>query len=515
MAEKTTREILDDINSGVTKVNARIDEIEKRSDLGSDEGKDEIRAIVSEIMEAQKAARKNIAPQRAPIDTVADKAAAIAADQTGGLFAKKYRMPYNKLIKDIGAMHPVISKTSDRDQLMELGEAHDSVHCVKGYISTKFKNDTEAERFERFVKHADVQRYAHLCKLAGYHEKADEIMNPGASGQSSLDFTFLSSNLVDRVGTEYEIANLFFHFTMTRASQEINIPTNEAICLLGGGGTTPPLTTYPSGGITPTPPLTYMQQLNFEKTLFTAKHALVFLPFDDDMVEDSIIPWMPYVMNQAVVGLARGADRACLDGDAVGAHMDHHANDPVVTPDYRVAYNGLRAMSLTNQGVDASGAVTTALLDTAREALGVFARRVSLLRIITGYTQWFKMIKLAEFQKLNEVGSLAQAVHGEFGNFRGIPVVLSDFIREDLNASGVYDDSVTTKSVIHVVRPDRFWFGTFNGVETETTRIAPQLMTLVQTDVRRAFMPVDKQLITSAPAFDAGDAPCSTIYDLS
>ena len=46
---------------------------------------------------------------------------------------------------------------------------------------------------------------------------------------------------------------------------------------------------------------------------------------------------------------------------------------------------------------------------------------------------------------------------GELGRFDGSPVIVSEFIPQDLNATGIYDGATETKTVIMLVSKNAFW----------------------------------------------------------
>jgi len=49
---------------------------------------------------------------------------------------------------------------------------------------------------------------------------------------------------------------------------------------------------------------------------------------------------------------------------------------------------------------------------------------------------------------VDKYGQFATVLNGELGKIDGIPVIVSEKIRENLNASGVYDGTTTTKTLL-------------------------------------------------------------------
>lgn len=56
-------------------------------------------------------------------------------------------------------------------------------------------------------------------------------------------------------------------------------------------------------------------------------------------------------------------------------------------------------------------------------------------------------------------GDLATVVTGELARYQGIPIVTSEYMRSDLNATGVYDATTTNRTGILLVNYTRWWVG--------------------------------------------------------
>jgi len=83
-----------------------------------------------------------------------------------------------------------------------------------------------------------------------------------------------------------------------------------------------------------------------------------------------------------------------------------------------------------------------------------------------------------------------KTAYGGFGYMKGIPVVVSDKMREDLNASGVYDASTTSKSTLLIVRRGAFKTGSRRLIRFMATQLVGQDAYQLDVTMRNAFSPV-------------------------
>jgi len=62
---------------------------------------------------------------------------------------------------------------------------------------------------------------------------------------------------------------------------------------------------------------------------------------------------------------------------------------------------------------------------------------------------------------------------GELGKYQGIPIVVSDYCRSDLNATGVYDGITVNRTAILLVNTTRAFIGTRRPVQTKISEDLP------------------------------------------
>jgi hypothetical protein len=100
--------------------------------------------------------------------------------------------------------------------------------------------------------------------------------------------------------------------------------------------------------------------------------------------------------------------------------------------------------------------------------MGKYGIMPDRLAIVASINAYYNMLALTEVLTLQNYGPNATILTGELGRFDAIPIVVSEFQRQDLNASGVFDNVTTTKTAFQYVNLDQFMIGNRRG-QTMTT----------------------------------------------
>ena len=119
--------------------------------------------------------------------------------------------------------------------------------------------------------------------------------------------------------------------------------------------------------------------------------------------------------------------------------------------------------------------------DTAvlRQVMGAYGVDPAQLVTILPFEQYFAWLKDASLKTIDLMGPAATLVTGMLGAIGGMPVMVSELFRQDLNASGVYDSTTTTKHGYLIVRRDGWVVGakraitvkTFEDITTDTLQV--------------------------------------------
>lgn len=225
---------------------------------------------------------------------------------------------------------------------------------------------------------------------------------------------------------------------------------------------------------------TAMTDSNFQTTTidFDAFKLSEFYALGEELNEDSAPAILALARAEVVEAQLRARETILANGDNTAPHMD----SDTTTADLAVKQvKGFRKLGLANSanGGDVNfggAAVTTAKLDEMRTNMGKFGVNVRDLVLAFGPTGYNQALSLAEVSSVEKFGAAATILTGALAAFRGIPVVVSDFVRENLNASGVHDGVTTDRTVCYLVHKKRFWFGIRRPIKSKV------MMDLAQQD---------------------------------
>jgi hypothetical protein len=190
-------------------------------------------------------------------------------------------------------------------------------------------------------------------------------------------------------------------------------------------------------------------------TLTAVGHAAYVL-VSKDAEEDSLIPMLPFLRAEIIRALADGRDDCILNGDITGSHQD---SDVSSASSRRKMWSGLRKLAIANGYTSDLSELTPSNITTlTRGSMGKYGINPADLVLITGMKGYINLLNVPQVTTVDKYGPGATIVTGELAKFMGMPILVSEWIREDLNASGVYA-SGATKSVMHVVNKNSFVMG--------------------------------------------------------
>jgi len=197
-----------------------------------------------------------------------------------------------------------------------------------------------------------------------------------------------------------------------------------------------------------------------DKTL-TAKKLKARLLFSDELTEDSIIAVLPMLRGELAKGGAEAVEDVILNGDTTAVHLDADVTD---SKDRRKAWDGLRDQCPSGTKVDL-GTFAYATFMSIITKMGKYGINPTDLAIITGAVGYNKFRNLAEVITVDKYGPSAVIFNGELGKLAGAPIIVSEYIREDLDANGVYPAAGNAKTIALVVNRRGFLLGTRGGVK--------------------------------------------------
>jgi HK97 family phage major capsid protein len=286
----------------------------------------------------------------------------------------------------------------------------------------------------------------------------------------------LSADVIDKFRLALKVGALF---------KRIQMPTNPYDVPVVSADATPKLvsesTVDSASKFTASTPTT-------RKLRLSAQKLVTRTVFSEEATEDMVTPVLPWLKDNLAISMARGFENALINGDFTSVvHMDSDSNasDNVVK-----AYDGLRRTIKTSgvAGVDmGSTNFTTAKLRTVRSQLGKYGVDPKSLVLITSPIGYANLLGLAEVITMEKYGTAATIVTGELARIDGIPVVVSEFVRTDLNASGYYDSTTPTKSEIILAWTPGWWIGDRRLMTLKTFEDIQVDQTILVTTMRAAF----------------------------
>ena len=295
--------------------------------------------------------------------------------------------------------------------------------------------------------------------------------------------TGFSQQLVEKVRQRLKVAALHRRISMPTNPFKLPVEGADAVAYLFAESTSDTGTK-----ITASTPGTTNVTFNAVKL---AARVLV----SAELEEDSVIAVMPYLLDTIVRALADAQEDAAINGDDSGTHQD---SDVTASTDARKAWKGYRKHALAGATVDVS-TFDVVTLRSIRVAMARYGINPNDLAWIAGFRAFHKLLGLAEVQTVDQYGDQATLLSGELAKFDGIPIIVSEFVREDLNATGVYDGVTTDRSVLPLVYTPAFLYGDRRAVNV---RVSHDLYMESDQDVAIATQRLDFQ-----PVYDATTEP--------
>jgi HK97 family phage major capsid protein len=265
-----------------------------------------------------------------------------------------------------------------------------------------------------------------------------------AGGGTEWIPTGFSKELIDRVRIEMKVATLH---------RRINMPTNPfKVPVLSAD----PTAYYMAESTSDEAPKFKTSQDTTRNFQFTAKKLAVRVVFSEEITEDSIVPLLPHLKDVIVKALRAGEEKGIIDGDTAATHQDSDVTD---SKDARKAWNGYRKVILAAAKVDLSTFNTTNLRTMRSNMTNVYAGDPNKLAYVCSVKGMINMMNLTEVITVDKYGPKASILTGEIAKIDNIPVILSEYVRDNLNASGVYDGVTTSKSIVILLNRDAFMIG--------------------------------------------------------
>lgn len=239
---------------------------------------------------------------------------------------------------------------------------------------------------------------------------------------------------------------------------------------------------------------------------FTAEDINLYQAYSDNLDSDAIPSLLPLLTAEFSAAISEWLDICIVDG-CDSADMD---SDWSATTDPRYCWDGLRyrASQTTTANTDLSTFSWDNLVTIPSLMAGYNSDPEKLSWLVPTKTYWAKLMTLKDSQNnpvwLPATGptGINPVVNGQIGWLGGIPVTASGVMKTNLNASGVYDGSTTSKAALICVYRDAWWFGDRQQITVETQHMVAKRNTDCVMTVRADFQHMYSTDVTTAIGYN-------------
>ena len=327
-------------------------------------------------------------------------------------------------------------------KIIDFQNLNDDVYIVGKMLA--FKN---GERYAETVRRTKV-----FQNLQQRLKSDDELRKALATGQSSYGAEWIptgfSNQLLEAIRLQLKVEAMF---------PSINMPTNPYTMPIQSAKATGYLIPESTADDSTKVKATSAQTGNFT---FNAKKFGARMVWSDEMDEDSIVNVLDFTKAELSTAIAEAREKAILNGDDSATHQDSNVTSSY---DAQKAFDGLRYFGLncstTAKYSFSGGAPTTAKLRAMRKLAGKYGVNPTNNFWVVSPNGYIEMLSIDEVLTADKLPDKFTVMNGVLMSFDGSPVIVSEFMYDNLNASGVYDGSTTNlTSILYAYKPG-FWVG--------------------------------------------------------
>ena len=346
---------------------------------------------------------------------------------------------------------------------------------------------TTDERIREFQKKCD-DAYLAACLLNVpieatqlYQEVVSsdfyKAMYEDTSGHYGSDWvpTNLSADLIRYIELELRVASLHRAIPMPTNPYKLPIQSGIIDAYLVAESTDATGNKAPDSGIP-----------SSNVTLTASKLAARVL-ISEEITEDSIVPILPLVKQDIAKALSRAVEKATIDGQKSGV-ID--TGDAPGANDVRNAWDGYRYEAPSSAKVDFSSWSSSnglSLLRALRAKMGKYGVKPGDLAYVVSIGGFNKLLSIDEVVTIDKYGPNATILTGELGKIDGIPIIVSEYVREDLDATGVYSGAGHTNTIVLLVNRPALMYGDKRKVTVKQDELIQTDQTVVVATMRKAF----------------------------
>ncbi|MCK4518117.1 phage major capsid protein, partial [Candidatus Babeliales bacterium] len=336
------------------------------------------------------------------------------------------------------------NKIPGGDVVKAIHDLHDAELILNAYSKhrERFKSGAEVQKDMSRIKES-------LVKLINYYDPSidTKAFSTGTSSYGSdWALTIPSPQMFDLYDLNRGLEAEFTHYTLKGKTDTYPLKTSHGHAWSADTAASNNPDRYKKTDITT------------GAVVFTAGKMTYDVVADEEGIEgDSIVQIVPILRQEIAFGLADGMEDALINGDNTATHQD---TGLTATDMYtRDRFMGLRwkaaADSKTFDTQSSSATVgdgTTAFTAKDVRYLRILADKMGVkpseFRYVVPINGYFKMLNMTEFSQPGTYGSGASWLTGYLNNADGVPLIISEHMWNNMNTSGVYDNSTKTHSGI-------------------------------------------------------------------
>ena len=278
-----------------------------------------------------------------------------------------------------------------------------------------------------------LRRYKRLRETFGKIQKG--VGMDTATAGEGLEWvpTVMSGEVLRRIENEAVVAALFQRATMPSASWPWPIIGAGAVGYVMPQSTTDAVTALITSSVVGTTSAT-----------FTAIKMGIFVPVASELTEDAIAGNLSIITNEIVLGAVRNLENAIINSDSTNQTAASANQDNDITTAYAIEKlfaSGLRKKALTGTTTDGGATILNAdMLRENRKNLGsgnAKSVQPSNIAHIMSSKSYINLLSDTRLITMDKFGAMATLLTGFLAAVDGSPVIISDYVRNTVAATGV------------------------------------------------------------------------------
>jgi HK97 family phage major capsid protein len=320
-----------------------------------------------------------------------------------------------------------------------------------------------------------------------------------SSGSDGFEWipTLVADSYIDEFNLERKVSGLFMEVKMPSNPYKWPVLTNGAIARKTGVATAINKQVFKTNNT-----------IQFDAVKLASRYEL-----PEELNEDSAPDVIKAIRQELMEGQEKAMEIAILEGDLQG-NFHNFSQLPDVAPSTTIAsivnetpetaFAGIRtrvmaanALVAGQAAVDAAASsISETELSACRGKMGKFGVDPSQVAIITGPKVYNQMIQLDDVRTIEQYGGQATVLSGELAKYEGMPVIVSEYCREDLDATGKNGTTPgnNVKGSVIMVNRKRWFLGLRRAIQVkvENNKTEIDVLDLVSF-CRKAFQAVLKE----------------------